>query len=36
VDELLASRPNGLVAELTADWLAVEAHLAVAPMTSPP
>jgi hypothetical protein len=24
------------VAELTADWLAVEAHLAVAPMTSPP
>ena len=28
-DELLASRPYRLVAELTADWLAVEAHLAV-------
>jgi hypothetical protein len=27
-DELLASRPYRLVAELTADWLAVEAHLA--------
>lgn len=27
--ELLASRPYRLVAELTADWLAVEAHLAV-------
>jgi hypothetical protein len=26
--ELLASRPYRLVAELTADWLAVEAHLA--------
>src|SRR5680860_1282497 len=26
-DELLASRPYRLVAELTADWLAVEAHL---------
>jgi len=28
-EELLASRPYRLVAELTADWLAVEAHLAV-------
>jgi hypothetical protein len=28
-DELLASRPYRLVAELTSDWLAVEAHLAV-------
>ena len=28
-DELLASRPYRLMAELTADWLAVEAHLAV-------
>jgi hypothetical protein len=28
-DELLASRPYRLVAELTADWLAVETHLAV-------
>jgi hypothetical protein len=28
-DELLKSRPYRLVAELTADWLAVEAHLAV-------
>jgi len=28
-DELLASRPYRLVAEVTADWLAVEAHLAV-------
>lgn len=28
-DELLESRPYRLVAELTADWLAVEAHLAV-------
>ena len=27
-DELLASRPYRLVGELTADWLAVEAHLA--------
>jgi len=27
-EELLASRPYRLVAELTADWLAVEAHLA--------
>jgi len=27
-DELLESRPYRLVAELTADWLAVEAHLA--------
>ncbi len=27
-DELLASRPYRLMAELTADWLAVEAHLA--------
>lgn len=27
-DELLASRPYRLVAEVTADWLAVEAHLA--------
>lgn len=27
-DQLLASRPYRLVAELTADWLAVEAHLA--------
>jgi hypothetical protein len=27
-DDLLASRPYRLVAELTADWLAVEAHLA--------
>ncbi len=27
-DTLLASRPYRLVAELTADWLAVEAHLA--------
>jgi len=28
-DELLESRPYRLAAELTADWLAVEAHLAV-------
>ena len=35
VNELLASG-NWLVAGLTADWLAVEAHLAVAPMMSPP
>ena len=28
-DELLASRPYRLMAEITADWLAVEAHLAV-------
>jgi len=28
-EELLKSRPYRLVAELTADWLAVEAHLAV-------
>jgi hypothetical protein len=28
-EELLASRPYRVVAELTADWLAVEAHLAV-------
>jgi hypothetical protein len=28
-EELLASRPYRLVAELTADWLAVETHLAV-------
>ena len=28
-EELLASRPYRLVAEFTADWLAVEAHLAV-------
>ena len=27
-DDLLASRPYRLVAEVTADWLAVEAHLA--------
>ena len=27
-DQLLASRPYRLVAEVTADWLAVEAHLA--------
>lgn len=27
-DELLASRPYRLVAEVTADWLAVEAHVA--------
>ena len=27
-DDLLASRPYRLMAELTADWLAVEAHLA--------
>lgn len=27
-DELLASRPYRLMAEITADWLAVEAHLA--------
>jgi len=28
-EDLLASRPYRLVAELTADWLAVESHLAV-------
>jgi hypothetical protein len=28
-EELLASRPYRLVAELTADWLSVEAHLAL-------
>lgn len=28
-EELLASRPYRLVAELTADWLAVESHLAM-------
>lgn len=28
-EQLLASRPYRLVAELTADWLAVEAHLAM-------
>jgi len=28
-DELLASRPYRLMAELTSDWLVVEAHLAV-------
>ena len=27
-DDLLGSRPYRLVAEVTADWLAVEAHLA--------
>jgi len=33
-DELLASRPYRLVAELTADWLAVEAHLAAGAVAS--
>jgi hypothetical protein len=33
-DALLASRPYRLVAELTADWLAVESHLAVGDVTS--
>jgi len=33
-DELLASRPYRLVAELTADWLAVEAHLAAGAVTA--
>jgi hypothetical protein len=36
VDELLSSRPNRLVAVLTADWLALEVYLEVTPMTSPP
>jgi len=33
-DTLLASRPYRLVAELTADWLAVESYLAVGDVTS--
>lgn len=32
-DELFASRPYRLVAELSADWLAVEAHLAAGDVT---
>ncbi len=33
-EELLASRPYRLMAELTADWLAVEAHLALGDVAS--
>ena len=33
-DDLLASRPYRLVAELTADWLAVEAQLAAGGVAS--
>ena len=33
-EDLLVSRPYRLVAELTADWLAVEAHLAAGDLTA--